>query len=86
VTLDDDVFAAAVQLAKASGERLGKVLSELVREGLASPQAASPKKAGRRFPTFNVPRDARAIFAARVQSVIDYEGLLLTPLKCCFSM
>jgi Arc/MetJ family transcription regulator len=34
VTLDDDVYEAAMRLARASGERLGKVLSMLARRGL----------------------------------------------------
>jgi hypothetical protein len=73
VTLDDDVYAAAVHLSNASGERLGKVLSKLARRGLAPPPAR-PKKAGRRFPTFEVPPGAPVIPASRVQRVIDDEG------------
>ncbi|HTT60639.1 MAG TPA: hypothetical protein VMG35_02315 [Bryobacteraceae bacterium] len=74
VTLDDDVYAAAMHLANASGERLGKVLSKLARRGLAPPRATLPKKRGRRFPTFDVPPDAPIIPASRVQRVIDEEG------------
>jgi hypothetical protein len=68
------VYAAATHLAGMSGERLGKVLSKLARCGLAAPQAPSPKKATRRFPTFEVPPDAPIIPASRVQHVIDEEG------------
>jgi hypothetical protein len=74
VTLDDDVYAAAMHLAGASGERLGKVLSKLARRGLAPPPPPSPRKAARRFPTFDVPPDAPIIPASRVQRVIDEEG------------
>jgi len=74
VTLDDDVYAAAMHLADVSGERLGKVLSKLARRGLAPPQAPSPKRGKRRFPTFEVPPDAPVILASRIQHVIDEEG------------
>jgi hypothetical protein len=73
-TLDDDVYAAAMHLADVSGERLGRVLSKLARRGLAPPQAPSPKRGKRRFPTFEVPADAPIIPASRVQRVIDEEG------------
>jgi hypothetical protein len=52
VTLDDDVYAAAMHLADVSGERLGKVLSKLARRALAPPQRPSPKRRTGRFPTF----------------------------------
>jgi hypothetical protein len=74
VTIDDDVYEAAMHLAQSSGERLGAVLSKLARRGLAPPQLA-PKPAGRRFPTFDVPPNAPIIPALRIQKVIDEEGL-----------
>lgn len=49
--LDDDVLAAARNLAKAANQSLGKVLSELARKGLA------PREVGdtdRGFPVFRV--------------------------------
>ena len=74
VTLDDDVYEAALHLAHTSGERLGKVLSTLIRRGMKpeAPVAGSPK---RRFPTFDVPANAPVIPASRAQRVIDEEGL-----------
>jgi predicted CopG family antitoxin len=50
VTLDEDVYEAAMQMAQVSGERFGKVLSELAGRGLNPPVvAATPrKKAGHR--------------------------------------
>ncbi|HVN05307.1 MAG TPA: hypothetical protein VMT86_12860 [Bryobacteraceae bacterium] len=72
VTLDDDVYQAAMHLAESSGERLGKVLSKLARRGLTPPQP--PRKGSRRFPTFEVPADAPVIPASRIQRVIDEEG------------
>ena len=75
MTRDDDVYEAAMHLSHASGQRLGKVLSELVRRGLSGPSPAA-RKGKRRFPTFEVPPDARIIPASRVQRVIDEEGYI----------
>jgi len=73
VTLDDDVYEAAVHLSQASGERLGQVLSTLLRRALMPPPAEHPRKTSR-FPSFEVPPDAPIIPASRVQHVIDEEG------------
>jgi len=73
VTLDADVYEAANHLAKISGERLGKIISDLARCGL---QGSHPEKKGkRRFATFAVPANAPLISAARVQRAIDEDGL-----------
>jgi hypothetical protein len=72
VTLDQDVYEAAAHMARVSGERLGKVLSELARRGLQPPPR---RKTSKRFPTFDVPPGAPVIPASRVQRVIDEEGL-----------
>ena len=73
VTLDQDVYEAALHLSRVSGRRLGQVLSELAREGLAA--ARPPLKRRRRFPVVDVPANAPVIPASRVQKVIDEEGL-----------
>lgn len=73
ITLDQDVYEAALHLSQSSGERLGKVVSKLVRRALAESRP-TPVKAKRRFPTFEVPSDAPIIPASRVQKVIDEEG------------
>ena len=74
VTLDDDVYQAAMHLARNSGERLGKVLSGLARRGLV-PAAVPPRKSSRRFPTFDVPPGSPVIPASRIERVIDEEGI-----------
>jgi hypothetical protein len=74
VTLDDDVYHAAMHLSQASGERLGKVLSRLARRGL-KPEQAPFGRSGGRFPVFDVPGNAPVIPASRIQQVIDDEGL-----------
>ena len=71
VTLDRDVYEAAMHLSRASGRRLGKVLSDLARRGLAQTGPSQSKKKRRRFPTFDVPAGAPIIPASRVQRVID---------------
>ncbi len=74
VTLDEDVYQAALHLSRASGERLGKVLSMLARRGLKA--ADSPaRRSTRRFPVFDVPASAPVIPASRIQRVIDKEEL-----------
>src|SRR5437899_4581420 len=74
VTLDDDVYEAAAHLSRVSGKRLGKVLSGLVRRGLARQEPPARAKS-RRFPSFRVPSGAPLIPASRVQRIIDEEGL-----------
>ncbi len=73
VTLDDDVYEAAMHLSRVSGEGLGKTLSVLARRGLQPTESVSKGK-GRRFPTFDVPAGAGVIPASRIQRVIDEEG------------
>jgi hypothetical protein len=74
VTLDQDVYDAAMHLSRVSGERFGKVLSGLARRGLRQPSPAR-KTGGRRFPAFDIPADAPVIPASRIQKVIDEEGI-----------
>ena len=74
VTLDEDVYEAAVHLSRVSGERLGKVISKLARRALESKD--SPARRGRRrFPTFEVSPGTPIIPASRIERVIDEEGL-----------
>ena len=74
MTLDDDVYDAAMHLSRTSGKRLGKVLSTLARQGL-EPADAPARRTSRRFPAFDVPSDAPVIPASRIQRVIDEEGI-----------
>lgn len=74
VTLDDDVYEAAAHLSRSSGERLGKVLSTLVRRGL-KPAELPARRPARRFPVFDVPANAPLIAASRIQRATDEEGL-----------
>jgi len=74
VTLDSDVYEAAMHLSRSTGRRLGKVLSELARRGL-QPRKTIQRRGKSRFPVFEVPRDAPLIPASRIQEIIDEEGL-----------
>lgn len=74
VTLDDDVYDAALHLSRASGERLGKVLSTFARRGLKA-EGAAVRLSKRRLPVFEVPANAPVIPASRIQRVIDEEGI-----------
>jgi hypothetical protein len=70
LTLDPDVFEAAQSLARASGKRLGQVVSELARRGLrARPGAAASSG----VPVFSVPPDAPIIPADRARDLLAGE-------------
>ena len=77
LTLDDDVYEAVLCHARATGQRLGRVLSDIARHALMpDPQhQQQPAKSGR-FPVFRVPPDARLIRASRVQAAIDEDGII----------
>jgi hypothetical protein len=70
VTLDDDVFEAAQAQAKASGKKLGEVISQLVRRGLRA-SADTTKKSGLR--TFRVRPDAQIIPSSRAKELLGDE-------------
>jgi len=72
VTLDDDIARAAKELARTTGRRLGKVLSDLARRGLKS-EAGGATKSG--FPTFKVSPDAKVIPADRARALMEDDTL-----------
>jgi hypothetical protein len=76
VTIDDDVYEAALANARATGRRLGLVLSEMARAALHSPQTPPSRKKPARFPTFEVPEGSRMIRAATIQKALDEDGLV----------
>ena len=60
VTLDDEAYEVAVTLAKTSGQRLGQVISDLIRRALQEPER--PTRRRRKLsPTFALPPDAAMI-------------------------
>jgi len=70
IALDEDIYEAAQHLSRASGERIGKVISKLARRGL---ERRNPpvRKGPRRFPTFEVPAGTPIIPASRIERVLD---------------
>jgi len=75
VTLDQDIYEAAVSLSRVSGERLGKVISSLARRGLQR-NAKPRRKVSQRFPTFVIPPGSPVIPASRIHRVLDEEDTL----------
>ena len=64
LTLDDDVYKAALKMSRKSGERLGKVVSRLARTALP-----------RRFPVFAVSPNAPTMSVESIDKFIEEEGL-----------
>ncbi len=76
VTIDDDVYEAALTNARATGRRLGRVLSDMARAAL-QPQPAPPSRRKRaRFATFDVPEGSSVIPASRIQKALDGGGIV----------
>ncbi len=67
MTLDDDVFEAARAQARASGKRLGEVLSQLARRGL---RAANQTTNNTGLPVFKVKADAEIIPSSRAKELL----------------
>lgn len=67
--IDDDVLAAARDLAKAEGKTMGEIISELARKALTAPTGEQPgfSEAGRQFG------------APIWHTLPDREGVLVTP-------
>jgi hypothetical protein len=78
VTLDDDVHEAALAHARATGQRLGRVLSEMARQAFRNspPAPGGARRRRSRFAQFEVPAGARLIPASRVQKALDEEGIV----------
>jgi hypothetical protein len=70
LTLDQDVFEAARALARASGRRLGEVVSELMRRGL---RAQQPRASRNDLPVFDVAADAPVIPSDRARDLLADE-------------
>jgi predicted CopG family antitoxin len=71
ITLEDDVYEAVQALAKASGKRLGEVLSELARRALKAESRAVSRKGG--LPVFKVSPSARLIPSSRAADMLADE-------------
>jgi hypothetical protein len=71
VTLDDDVYHAALTLSEASGKALGKVLSDLARNGL-EPRRPRTRR-GKALPAFEVPAGTPLISLESVRRAWEEE-------------
>ena len=72
MNLDDDVYEAALDRARATGWPLGRVLSDMARQSLESvPRVPLSRADAGRFATFDTPRDAPVIPASRIQQALD---------------
>ena len=67
MTIDDDVFEAVEAQARASGQRLGKVMSELARRGL---QVKAARKVKNQVPVFKVSARAKMIPSGRAHELL----------------
>ncbi len=70
LTLDDDVYQHLLSVSNATGERLGKVASELLRRGIERSKYKQSKSA---FPIFTVNEDGSEIPGFRASELIDDE-------------
>jgi hypothetical protein len=66
LTIDDDVYEAALANARATGRRLGVVLSGMPRAAMRSRQTPPA-----RFATFDVPEGSRRIWASTIQKALE---------------
>jgi len=71
LTLDRDVFEAAQALARASGRRLGQVVSELMRRGLRAQQNPEARSG---LPVFPVAANAPIIPSDRARDLLAEES------------
>lgn len=71
ITVDDDVLAAARELAAQQRRSIGDVISELSRKGLQAGRAETRRDG--RVPTFAPRRDAKPITMDRVRQALDEE-------------
>jgi hypothetical protein len=69
IDLDADVLQAARSLARARRRSLGKVVSDLARQGL-SPRRESSRRG---FPVFRVSPEAPPLTAEQVERALDDE-------------
>lgn len=76
VTIDDDVYEAALANAQATGRRLGRVLSDMARTALQLQQTPPPRRRRARFATFDVPEGSRLIPASRIRKALDEDGIV----------
>ena len=71
ITVDNDIFEAAQAQARASGKKLGEVISQLARRGLRA-SADTANKNG--LPVFKVSGNAPVIPSSRAKELLDEDA------------
>lgn len=76
LTLDDDIYDTVSEISRATGERLGVVVSTLIKKGMepSSPPGASTEDDGFDLETFQ-PNSMGKINLAEIRRSIEEEGL-----------
>jgi hypothetical protein len=75
--LDDAILKAARAHARRLRKSIGAVISDWAAQGLAAQVRGEPRAAGRRrLPTFPVAPDAPPLDLAKLQEILDDEGVL----------
>ena len=72
ITVDNDIFEAAQAQARASGKKLGEVISQLARRGLRA-SADTASKNG--LPVFKVQGNAPVSPSSRAKELLDEDAL-----------
>jgi hypothetical protein len=73
--IEDDVLAAAKEIAQQEGSTTGKVLSDLARRGLAAPPERRKGRLTRRTGVPLLPSRGEIITLEHVQRLRDQEGV-----------
>lgn len=71
ITVDNDIFEAARAQARASGKKLGEVISQLARRGLRASADTADKNG---LPVFKVRANAKVIASSRVKELLDEDA------------
>ena len=73
INLDDDVYEAAKALAESERQPIGRVVSRLVRRGLAPARRTHARKRSG-FPVIALPRESPPVTPESVRRALDEDG------------
>ena len=74
LNVDDDVYEAALDRARVTGQSIGKVVSDLARQGFPSGKEVRMVKKGRFFQV-DLPPDAPKIESSQFRKIREDEGI-----------
>ena len=75
LNIEDDVLLAAKELARRQGTTAGKVLSQLARRGLASPETPTRTKGKIRHGVPMLPSRGEVVTLETVEKLMDQEDV-----------